>query len=112
MNDIFLSFSVGMRVLMAVATPLARQRIEPNRFYGVRTALTLRDDAAWYRANRPFGKVMLACGAGFFLFPALPGHWRENADNATTRIVLFLLAVSVPVICALINASREKRGSS
>lgn len=59
MNDIFLSLSVGMLVLMAIAIPLARQRIKPNRFYGVRTALTLRDDTAWYRANRLFGKVML-----------------------------------------------------
>lgn len=72
MNDIFLSLSVGMRVLMAIAIPLVRQRIKPNRFYGVRTALTLRDDAAWYRTNRPFGKVMLVCGAGFFSFRRCP----------------------------------------
>jgi uncharacterized membrane protein len=111
MNDIFLFLSVGMLVLMAVAIPLARQRIKPNRFYGVRTALTLRDDTAWYRANRLFGKVMLLCSAGFFLFSALLGNWRENADNAMTSIVLFLLAVSVPVVCALVNESREKRGS-
>lgn len=111
MNDIFLSLSVGMLVLMAIAIPLARQRIKPNRFYGVRTALTLRDDTAWYRANRLFGKAILLCGAGFFLFSALFGNWRENADNAMTSIVLFLLAVSVPVICALVNESREKKGS-
>lgn len=110
MNDIFFSLSVGMLVLMAVAIPLARQRIKPNRFYGVRTTLTLRDDTAWYRANRIFGKVMLLCGVGFFLFSALLGNWRENAGNAMTSILLFLLAVSVPVVTSRVKEYQEKRG--
>lgn len=74
MNETFVYLSIGCLVLMA----LAWQRIKPNRFYGVRTALTLRDEAAWYRANRVFGVTMLFCGAAFFLLSVLLGNWRER----------------------------------
>lgn len=102
MNETFVYLSIGCLVLMALAIPLAQQRIKPNRFYGVRTALTLRDEAAWYRANRVFGVVMLLCGAAFFLLSALLGNWRERASTAIS-VVLFLMAVSVPALVALVT---------
>jgi len=109
MNETFISLSIGCLVLMALAIPLARQRIKPNRFYGVRTARTLRDEAVWYRANRLFGVAMLLCGAAFFLLSALLGNWRE-ASSPAISVVLFLLAVSVPTLAVLVtNKSGEAR---
>lgn len=102
MNETFVYLSIGCLVLMALAIPLAWQRIKPNRFYGVRTALTLRDEAAWYRANRVFGVTMLFCGAAFFLLSVLLGNWRERGSPAIS-VVLFLIAVSVPALAALVT---------
>ncbi|MDN2484225.1 SdpI family protein [Kosakonia sacchari] len=111
MNDIFIYLSIGMLLLMAIAIPLAKQRIKPNRLYGVRTALTLRDEAAWYRVNRAFGVAMIICGTAFFLLSALLGNWRENFYNALINIVFFLVAVSIPAVTALVNGSdKKKRG--
>ncbi|SEK65191.1 SdpI/YhfL protein family protein [Kosakonia sacchari] len=109
MNETFIYLSMGCLVLMALAIPLARLRIKPNRFYGVRTARTLHDEAAWYRANRVFGVAMLLCGAAFFLLSALLGNWRERGSPAIS-VVLFLMAVSVPALAALVtNKSGEAR---
>ncbi|UDJ81074.1 SdpI family protein [Kosakonia oryzae] len=109
MNETFVYLSIGCLVLMALAIPLAWQRIKPNRFYGVRTTLTLRDEAAWYWANRVFGGAMLLCGAAFFLLSALLGNWRERG-SPDISVVLFLMAVSVPALAALVtNKSGEAR---
>ncbi|SFT47548.1 SdpI/YhfL protein family protein [Kosakonia arachidis] len=102
MNDTFISLSIGCLVLMALAIPLARQRIKPNRFYGVRTARTLHDEVVWYRANRVFGVAMLLCGAVFFLLSVLFGNWRE-ASSPASSVVLFLIAVLVPTITARVT---------
>lgn len=105
MNETFICLGTGCLILMLIAIPLARQRIKPNRFYGVRTARTLRDEPTWYRANRRFGVAMLVCGVAFFLLSALLGSWR-GASSPTISILLFLLAVSTPAAVALLTNNR------
>lgn len=107
MNNIFSMLSVGMLLLMAVATPLAMQRIKPNRIYGVRSARTMGDRTAWYRANRTFGVVMIVSGVAFFLVSALLGSWRET--EAGVSILLFLFAVAVPALTVLVQDLRERK---
>ncbi|KVE37716.1 SdpI family protein [Burkholderia sp. TSV86] len=46
-----------------IAVPLAAQWIKPNRFYGVRLSVTLRDEAVWYRCNRIFGVALMITSA-------------------------------------------------
>ena len=38
-------------VLMAVAVPLARRRVPPNAWYGLRVPATFADREVWYAAN-------------------------------------------------------------
>jgi len=49
-------------VLMAVALPLVRGRVPPNRFYGVRVPTTLANERAWYSANARVGRDFIVYG--------------------------------------------------
>src|SRR5690606_7276427 len=65
----FLSFAFGVLLLF--------KALPPNRWFGLRTARTLADRAAWYRAHRAFGWVFLIIGlvvAGLNLWPTMPVH--------------------------------------
>ncbi len=45
-------------VLAAVALPLVFQLVDQNRYYGLRTAATMADSAAWFSANRFLGAAI------------------------------------------------------
>lgn len=48
--------------IAALGIPLWIGMIPPNRYYGVRTATTLADEAVWYAANRALGRDLVAVG--------------------------------------------------
>ncbi|HTU82875.1 MAG TPA: SdpI family protein [Candidatus Acidoferrales bacterium] len=55
--------SVLIPVLVTLAgIPLALGKVKRNGLYGVRTPITMRDDATWQRANVFGGKALIACG--------------------------------------------------
>jgi len=70
----FAALFMGM-LFFALGGPLAKDRVAPNMFYGFRTARTLKDRDAWYRANRVTGiwmqrwavAILLAAGVLAFL---------------------------------------------
>lgn len=101
MDSIFIFLSIGNMALMAIAVPLAMQKIKPNRLYGVRTTLTLSNKMVWYQANRFWGMAMIASGLAFFLLSALFGNWRSGANGQGGSIALFLIAVSLPAILTM-----------
>ena len=62
-----------------IGWPLARRRIAPNRWYGVRVASTLSSPAIWYEANAVcgdglvrMGLVLLVVGIALRFVPGLP----------------------------------------
>jgi hypothetical protein len=64
---------------LLVGWPLARRRVPPNRWYGVRIRATLTDPAVWYEANAVCGDgfvrhgiVLLTVALVLLLLPALP----------------------------------------
>jgi uncharacterized membrane protein len=62
-------------LLVALGWPLARRRIKPNRWYGVRLPATFADERVWYEANALAGRDMMllgsALGVAALLLPVL-----------------------------------------
>jgi hypothetical protein len=50
-------------LLMLLAVPLARRRVRPNRWYGLRLRATFADERIWYDANAASGREMAVFGA-------------------------------------------------
>jgi uncharacterized membrane protein len=69
--------AVGM-LLIGLGWPLARRRIRPNRWYGLRLPATFADERVWYEANAVAGRDMMAVGAAVgltgLLLPAAGLH--------------------------------------
>lgn len=49
-------------LMMALARPMIRRRIAPNRFYGFRTRKTLSSPDIWYPANEYSGRRLFGAG--------------------------------------------------
>jgi uncharacterized membrane protein len=57
----YLPFALPI-ITIAVALPLAMQKVPPNWWYGFRTRKTLSDSTIWYRANYLGGLDLLYSG--------------------------------------------------
>ena len=49
-------------LLAAIGWPLARRRVGPNRWYGLRVPATFADPHVWFEANAVAGRDMVALG--------------------------------------------------
>ncbi|MEQ4763191.1 SdpI family protein [Klebsiella aerogenes] len=103
MNDYFFYLSIGSLFLFIIAIPLARQKVKPNRWYGVRTSLILNHPKIWFQANRIYGLSMIISVFVFFLVSVLSGIWRNGDSNADLIIVLFIIEVSGPVVVTFLK---------
>jgi uncharacterized membrane protein len=63
MLDATLIFPLVSAVIAVLGMPLWVGMVPPNRFYGVRVAATLADEAVWYAVNKAAGRDMVAVGA-------------------------------------------------
>jgi uncharacterized membrane protein len=55
-------FLVLSTALIGMGIPLLKGRVGPNRYYGFRTAQTLKDSAVWYSTNRVCGFWLIVTG--------------------------------------------------
>jgi uncharacterized membrane protein len=66
-------------LLLALGWPLARRRVRPNRWYGLRVPATFADERVWYDANAASGRDMMILGAGLSIFAlALPAVFQPS----------------------------------
>jgi uncharacterized membrane protein len=49
-------------LLVGIGWPLARRRVGPNRWYGLRVPATFADVRVWYEANAVAGRDLIALG--------------------------------------------------
>lgn len=110
MNESFFYLSIGSLLLFIIAIPLALQKVKPNRWYGVRTSLTLSDSKIWVQANRIYGLSMIVSVFVFFLVSVLSGVWRNGYDNTYLILMLFIIEVSVPVVVTFLKIVVMKKG--
>ena len=81
--------------------------VGPNRFYGVRTAATLADEAVWYAVNRAAGRdLVFAGGAGLLVSLLLP---ELGVSGAPYTIVMTLVLAGGAVLVAIIALARVRR---
>jgi hypothetical protein len=74
-----LAFPLLGLVSLVIGWPLARRRVAPNRWYGVRVASTLSTPVIWYEANAVcgdelvrMGLVLLVVSVALSFVPGLP----------------------------------------
>lgn len=96
---------------IVVGWPLARRRIPPNLWYGLRVRTTLRNPEAWYAGNAECGRglvrlgvVLLALALALPLLPGLPG-----VGYALICGAIMVIGSSAAIIRGL-GAARRARG--
>jgi membrane protein implicated in regulation of membrane protease activity len=103
-------------ILLLVAWPLARRRVRPNRWYGLRVPATFADEWVWYEANAIAGRDMMLLGAVLLVLAlALPTLGVRGTAYATAcSLVLGLGSLMLAVRgWRLANRLlRERRGGS
>ncbi len=101
-------------LVAALAWPLARGAVGPNRWYGVRLPETLADPDVWYPVNRYFGRRMVAVSlqvvAAALVLALVPGI------DMALYVVLLSGMISLGALIAAVQAmllarrlAREKR---
>lgn len=106
-----LLYLMASAVLLALAVPLALDKVAPNRLYGVRTKSTLRDRATWYRKNRRFGAALIVTSVLYIVAIGYPCA----RDIEVPRMLLllgFLLEVGIPAFVALAPLTNHDRGQT
>ncbi len=100
--------------LVAVGLPLARRRVRPNHWYGLRTRSTLEDPEVWYEANALLGRELAVVGVGLgalaWLWPAVA---RPDPDSYALGCALAALVATGVVTArgARLAARLRRRGS-
>ena len=100
MIEATLLFPLLSAAVAACGIPLWVAMVKPNRFYGVRTAATLNDEAVWYAANRATGRdFVLVGGAALVLSAFLPEAGVSGAAYAV--VMTAVLAAGLALIVAI-----------
>jgi uncharacterized membrane protein len=96
-------------LFIALAIPLIRGKVRPNRLYGVRTPRTLGDERVWYEANRQGGWALAIAGSSCAIFALvlLGLGWPRDADTAALlHCGVMLLAVAASTTYTLVAIRR------
>ena len=104
MIEATLLFPLLSAAFAGLGVPLWVAMVRPNRFYGLRTAATLKDEALWYAANRATGRDLVASGFLLLLLSVLlPLEGIAYALLMTGALVLGA------VLVALVALARVRR---
>ncbi|WP_379145377.1 SdpI family protein [Paenibacillus sp. sgz500992] len=85
--------AAGMLGLIMLLTGNRMPKLRRNSLAGLRTKETMRDEQAWFRAQRFAGKWYVAGGAAMVLGCLLPGWWALYA-----AIAIFAVVNIVPIV--------------
>jgi hypothetical protein len=85
--------------------PIALGLVEPNNYYGVRTATTLANEASWYRANGAAGWAAVVSGLiGQFINYRI-GRSAMTPAAKTNAYLGVMLTVAAIMVTAGLTAS-------
>jgi hypothetical protein len=91
--------------------PLARRRVPPNRWYGLRVPATLANPVIWYQANAVCGDGLVRLGGA--LFTVALGLWFVRGLPELGYVVICLAIFVVGSLRATVRGIRvAKRLSS
>jgi uncharacterized membrane protein len=87
--------AVGL-LLAALGYPLARRRVRPNRWYGLRVPATFASERIWFDANAVAGRDMMVLGSAVgiagLLLPVM--GLRDSLVAVTCTAVLAVGAIA------------------
>jgi len=106
-SEATLFFPLASVAVSLLGIPLWVALVKPNRFYGVRNAATLADEAVWYSVNRAAGRdLVVVGGVSLFLSAFLP-EW--GIDGLVYVLVMALVLAAGGGVVALIGLARARR---
>lgn len=97
---------VGL-LLIALAVPLIRRTVPPNRWYGLRVAATFADEWVWYEANARSGRDLLVLGAALIVTASSLAAFGVREDVYAIANLAVLLAGTIAF--AAIGIGRANR---
>jgi len=101
-------FAVTGLVLAALAVPLARGRVRPNAWYGLRVRATFASERVWYAANRASGRELFALGLALaslsVLLGVLPGI--RAGLHGGLMVAATLAGVLATAVVGIVRANR------
>jgi len=107
MPDATLVYPLVSAVIAALGIPLWVGMVPPNRFYGVRVAATLSDEAVWYAVNKAAGRDMVALGGVMlFLSTAL---LKTDIGATTYTVVMTSVLVAGAAFLLWVGMARTRR---
>lgn len=107
MIDAEVLFPLLSGALALLGIPQWIAMVGPNRFYGVRTPATLRDEAVWYAVNRAAGRdLVVAGGTGLALSLLLPVL---GVSGAAYTVLMALALAGGAALVAVIALARTRR---
>lgn len=107
MIDAELLFPLLSGALALLGIPQWIAMVGPNRFYGVRTPATLRDEAVWYAVNRAAGRdLVFAGGTGLVLSLVLPELGVSGAAYVAVMAAVLAGGSGLVTIIALARTHR------
>lgn len=102
-----LTFLLLSLVLIALAIPMIKRRVKPNRFYGLRMRETLEHEGVWYAANERAGRDLLSLGVVSALLSGGVWLFQVPAESAALACSLWILFGSIFVaIRGVLNAKK------
>ena len=107
MIDVEVLFPLLSGALALLGIPQWIAMVGPNRFYGVRTPATLRDEAVWYAVNRAAGRdLVFAGGTGLVLSLVLPELGVAGAAYVAIMAAALAGGIGLVTIIALARTHR------
>jgi len=91
-------------MFVVTGVPLARRRVPPNLFFGVRFATTLANEHVWYEVNAKGGRHLIAIGIAYLTL--LNGMLLSSRVGEMTTIVVALAFCSAAAIVEVTVLSR------
>ena len=107
MPDATLVFPLVGTVIAALGIPLWIGMVPPNRFYGVRTATTLADEAVWYAVNRAAGRDMVGVGAVTLLLST--ALLRTDIGGVAYAVLMTLVLLAGAAFILSVGIARTRR---
>ncbi len=95
MREQILFSGIGVTSILS-GIPLARRRVRPNRWYGLRIPATCADEYVWYEANAACGRDLILLGCALLLVAlGLPRFLPLSRPAYTTVCAALLVAGSI-----------------
>lgn len=98
-------------VLVVVARMMAARKLKPNPLVGIRTARTMRSEAAWYTTHAAAAPWVLVGGVLLVAGAVLAGFVVPRAGDSPRMLAVYQGALLLPLVFVLVGSAVGLRAS-